>query len=135
MPVEVGQVVKGTITGVKKFGAFIKLPDGKTGLCHISEVSDQFIKDIETFLTMNQEVEVKVIGIDGTGKINLSIKQAQNPETASKPVRRPQSRPQSRPPVKKDIDSLIDGFMKESDEKLKTIKNKKSRKGNGYHRK
>lgn len=129
MSVEIGQIVKGTITGVKKFGAFIKLEDGSTGLCHISEVSNAFIKDIESHLSLNQEVEVKVIGIDDKGKINLSIKQTQ--KVAPKPAmpRR------SFEPRKKDFESLMSDFMKESDEKLKTIKSKKSRRGNSYNKK
>jgi S1 RNA binding domain protein len=128
MPVEVGQIVKGTITGVKKFGAFIKLADGSTGLCHISEVSNSFVKDIESHLTVNQEVDVKVIGIDEKGKINLSIKQTQ--KVAPRPV---YSKPKWEP-RKKDFDSLVSDFLKESDEKLKTVKSKKSRRGNGYNK-
>lgn len=128
MAVEVGQIIKGTVTGVKKFGAFIKLEDGSTGLCHISEVSNAFIKDIETHLTMNQEVTVKVIGIDEKGKINLSIKQTLKQESRPAPVRRTYE------PRKKDLDSLLTDFMKESDEKLRTMKSKKSRRGNGHNK-
>ena len=128
MPVEVGQIVKGTITGVKKFGAFIKLEDGSTGLCHISEVSNSFVKDLETHLTVNQEVDVKVIGIDEKGKINLSIKQTQ--KVAPRPTF---TKPKGEPKVK-DFDSLVNDFLKESDEKLKTVKSKKSRRGNGYNK-
>lgn len=129
MPVEVGQIVKGTITGVKKFGAFIKLEDGSTGLCHISEVSNAFIKDIEEHLSVNQEVNVKVIGVDDKGKINLSIKQTQKP--APKPA---YSKPRWEP-KKKDFESLVSDFMKESDEKLRAINSKKSRKSKGYNKK
>jgi S1 RNA binding domain protein len=126
MPVEVGQVLKGKVTGVKKFGAFIKLPDGSTGLCHISEISQSFIKDVDTHIEVNQEVNVKVIGIGKDGKVNLSIKQTEERVAP----------PQSRAPRKemvKDFDSLVSDFLKTSDEKLKTIKSNKSRRGNGYN--
>ncbi|MBN2259371.1 MAG: S1 RNA-binding domain-containing protein [Clostridiales bacterium] len=129
MPVEVGQVLKGTVTGVKKFGAFIKLPDGSTGLCHISEVSNDFVKDLETHLTMEQEVSVKVIGIGKDGKINLSIKQTQ-PKT-HRPYK---ERPQFKQETVKDFDSLVSDFLKTSDEKLKTVKSGKTRRGNGYNK-
>lgn len=121
MPVEVGQIVKGTITGVKKFGAFIKLPEGSTGLCHISEVSNSYIKEIESHLTVGQEVDVKIIGIDKSGKINLSIKQTQ--------VKAP---PPPKKEMSRDFESLVSDFLKTSDEKLKTIKSSKTRRGNGF---
>ena len=130
MPVEVGQIVRGTVTGVKKFGAFIKLPDGSTGLCHISEVSNSYVKEIEDHLSMNQEVDVKVIGIDEKGKINLSIKQTQPP--APQQARRAPQHHQKKE-ESKDFESLMNDFMKNSDKKLKTIKRKKTRRGNGFN--
>jgi len=123
MPMEVGQILKGTVIGVKKFGAFIKLPDGSNGLCHISEISNEYIKDLSTHLTMNQSVDVKIIGIDKSGKINLSIKQT----TKRKPVVARKEDP------KKDFENLMNDFIKSSEEKMKTIKNGKNRRGNGFN--
>ncbi|MDD6806851.1 MAG: S1 RNA-binding domain-containing protein [Oscillospiraceae bacterium] len=71
-----GSVVDGKITGLTKFGAFVELPEGKTGMVHISEVASTFVKEISDFLTVGQEVKVKVLTIDEAGKISLSIKKA-----------------------------------------------------------
>ena len=90
MGFDVGMVVTGKVTGIKKFGAFISLEAGKSGLVHISEVANTYVEDISIHLEEGQEVQVKIIGIDETGRINLSIKKAQEPErTAPRPVRPP----------------------------------------------
>ncbi len=67
------------MTGVKKFGAFVALPEGKTGMVHISEVSNEFIQDLGTVLSEGQTVKVKVINIAPDGKIALSIKRTLPP--------------------------------------------------------
>lgn len=76
MAAEIGAIVKGKVTGITKFGAFVEMDGGGTGLCHISEIADGYVKDVNDFLVNNQEVTVKVIG-DKEGKISLSIRQAQ----------------------------------------------------------
>ncbi|HZK20822.1 MAG TPA: S1 RNA-binding domain-containing protein [Oscillospiraceae bacterium] len=76
MSVEVGEVLKGKVTGITSFGAFVELPDGSSGMVHISEVSNSFIKDIRDELTEEQEVTVKVLEINEKGRIGLSIKKA-----------------------------------------------------------
>lgn len=80
MQLEVGAILEGRITGVKKFGAFVALPENKTGMVHISEVSNGFIEDLSTVLTEGQTVKVKVINIAEDGKIALSIKRTLPPE-------------------------------------------------------
>lgn len=77
MPVEIGKVVEGVVTGITNFGAFIQLEKGKTGLVHISEVSNNYVKDINNYLKNHDSVKVKVLSIDKDGRISLSIKQAQ----------------------------------------------------------
>ena len=76
MSIEVGQKITGKVTGITHFGAFISLPDNKTGLVHISEVSDGYVKEISSVLTVGQEVAVKVLSIADDGNISLSIRQA-----------------------------------------------------------
>lgn len=73
MALEVGSVVKGNVTGVMKFGAFVALPDNKSGMVHISEISHEYVNDINDAIKVGDEVTVKVISIDN-GKISLSIK-------------------------------------------------------------
>lgn len=69
--------MEGKVTGIKPFGAFVALPESKTGLVHISEVSYEFVQDLATVLEAGQTVKVKVISIAPDGKIALSIKQTQ----------------------------------------------------------
>lgn len=88
MALQVGDIVEGKVTGIKPFGAFVSLPEGKTGLVHISEVSYEFVQDLSTVLSDGQTVSVKVISIAPDGKIALSIKRTQPaPERGSRPPR------------------------------------------------
>lgn len=75
----VGSIVEGKVTGITKFGAFVALPEGKSGLVHISEIAYTYVNDVKEHLKEGQEVKVKVIGIDENGRINLSIKKAMDP--------------------------------------------------------
>lgn len=74
MQLEIGASVKGKISGITKFGAFVALEDGKTGLVHISEISKDFVNDINAFLKVEQEVEAIVISVDEKGRIALSLR-------------------------------------------------------------
>jgi S1 RNA binding domain protein len=76
MSIEVGSKLSGKVTGITHFGAFVLLPGGATGLVHISEISNSYVKDIHDHLKVNDEVTVKVINVDNDGKIGLSIRQA-----------------------------------------------------------
>ena len=73
----VGSILEGKVTGITKFGAFVSLPGGRSGLVHISEIAYSYVNDISEYLSEGQTVQVKVIGIDANNRINLSIKQAQ----------------------------------------------------------
>ena len=74
--IEVGAILEGKITGITKFGAFVSLPGGKSGLVHISEIAYSYVSSVEDHLSLGQDVKVKVISIDENNRINLSIKQA-----------------------------------------------------------
>ena len=76
MSIEVGNILPGKVTGITNFGAFVDLGNRKTGLVHISEVSNSYIKDIKDVLTVGDEVQVKVMEISGDGKVSLSIRRA-----------------------------------------------------------
>ena len=89
MQLQVGTVLEGKVTGITKFGAFVALPDGKSGLVHISEIANTFVNDVHDFVQDGQTVKVKIIGIADDGKINLSIKKAEAPDEPQR-----QSRPQ-----------------------------------------
>ncbi len=77
MELEVGNILTGKVVTITKFGAFVSVAPGKSGLVHISEIANTYVNDVNEFLTVGQEVKVKLISIDQTGRINLSIKQAQ----------------------------------------------------------
>ena len=76
MQPNVGDIFEGKVTGITKFGAFVAAPEGKTGLVHISEITNAYVADISEHISVSQVVRVKVIGISPDGRINLSMKQA-----------------------------------------------------------
>ena len=100
MEFTVGAILEGKVKSITKFGAFIALPEGKTGLVHISEIAYTYVSEVREYLTEGQEVKVQIIAIDPAGKINLSIKRAQprpQQSSASRQQSNPRPRPQSAP--------------------------------------
>ncbi|OBR62594.1 RNA-binding protein S1 [Paenibacillus oryzae] len=88
MAIEVGAKLEGKVTGITHFGAFVDLSGGVTGLVHISEIADNYVKDVKDHLKIDDVVKVKVINVDKDGKIGLSIKQAiDRPEGSAPPPR------------------------------------------------
>ncbi|MCR4436476.1 MAG: S1 RNA-binding domain-containing protein [Clostridiales bacterium] len=136
MLVEVGKVIEGKVSGITNFGAFVQLPDGKTGLVHISEIAEEYVRDIKAHLKENQQVKVKVISVDNNGKISLSIKKAVDPKTDVK-----SSRPVDIDWNRGGTDNLsfeerLAKFMKDSDEKMHDLKKSfESKRGGGGYRK
>lgn len=84
--------MEGKVTGITKFGAFVALPENKTGMVHISEIAHAYVSDINEHLTVGQEVKVKIIAIDPAGKINLSIKKTTEPPARQGRTDRPAGR-------------------------------------------
>ena len=141
MELTVGAILEGTVKTITNFGAFISLPENKTGMVHISEVANAYVSDIRQHLTEGQAVKVVVIGAEN-GKINLSIKRLEaKPQRENTPrpgnFRAPaQGQPQNRPapkaaaptppPAPKTADQLFEerlkAFMSESDNKLSSIR-------------
>ena len=134
MPVAVGEVVEGTVTGITNFGAFVQLPEGKTGLVHISEISDDYVEKVNDYLKKDQKVKVKILSINKEGKISLSIRQA---------------KPKTNMPIEIDWDKTdnkqknmsfedkLSIFLKESNERQDQLKSRETKKGSGAraHRK
>lgn len=75
MELQVGSILEGKVTSITKFGAFVALGNGKSGLVHISEIANTFVNDVHDFLQEGQAVKVLVLSAEN-GKINLSIKRA-----------------------------------------------------------
>ena len=107
MQIEAGQRFKGTVTGIKPFGAFVALENKQSGLVHISELSDKFVENVEDVVSIGQEVEVRVKAIAENGRLNLSMKS---------------DAPPRRPARSMDLDKAITTFLKDSDEKHTILK-------------
>lgn len=148
MEFTVGTVLEGKVKSITNFGAFVSLPENKTGMVHISEVANAYVSDIRQHLTEGQDVKVMVIGNEN-GKINLSIKRLEprqpRENTGSRPYNnnrfqnggqrreqnaaQPQSRPQRAPappaePKTADqkFDEMLKAFMTESESKLSSVR-------------
>ncbi|MGM0501310.1 MAG: S1 RNA-binding domain-containing protein [Bacillota bacterium] len=111
MSIEVGNIVEGVVTGITNFGAFVELDGGETGLVHISEVADTYVKEVGNYLSERETVKVKVISIDDDGKIGLSIKQLSENNKKDKFTKAP----------KKSFDDMMSDFMKESKERQQDL--------------
>ena len=142
MELAVGTIVQGKVTGITKFGAFVTLPNSKSGLVHISEIANTYVSDVREHLTEGQEVTVKILKIDEAGKISLSIKKAQEDtrptqtgqtrqttqgrQTARRPAasgsapKEPQTFEEKLKAFMADSDSKISGIRQYSDHKTKT---------------
>ena len=134
MELTVGAILEGKVKSITNFGAFVALPENKTGMVHISEVANAYVSDIRQHLTEGQDVKVVVIGNEN-GKINLSIKRLE-PKPQRENTGRPQGnfrqggdRPQRapvQPAAPKTADQLFEeklkAFMSESDTKLSGIR-------------
>lgn len=129
MSIELGSKVQGKVTGITNFGAFVELPGGTTGLVHISEVADSYVKDVNDHLKIGDMVEVKVVS-EKEGKVALSIKQTiDKPEGQSSYKQRPRptqgrgndrSRGNFKP--RETFEDKMSQFLKSSEESLSSLK-------------
>ncbi len=148
MSLEVGTIVKGKVTGITNFGAFVEIEGGKRGMVHISEISRSYVEDIKKVLNIGQAVECKIVSIADDGKMALSIKQAQPADDAPKPKREFTKRaPKKYTPAPKvtspgdfewqsssaggSFEDMMSKFKKTSEDKMSDLKRGESR---GYSR-
>ena len=142
MSIEAGSVVEGIVSGITNIGAFVELPDGKTGLVHISEVADVYVSDVHDFLKEKDKVKVKILSVDERGKVALSIKQAggaKNADSSSKTAIPPRggSTPPPREnrnwrrPLSASFEDKLSKFMKDSDERQTDLRRKTDSKRGG----
>lgn len=75
MTFELGSTVKGTVVKIANYGAIVRLPGGDTGLVHISEIADAYVRDVRDYLQEGEEVTVKILRLDTKGRYDLSIRQ------------------------------------------------------------
>lgn len=155
MGLVVGEVLEGKVTGITGFGAFVSLPEGKSGMVHISEVANSFVSDIKEFLKEGDSVRVKVINIDDAGRINLSIKRAQEtvqrepaaprsgnferraprPRSSQFSGSRAQQSKQPRDPATLSFEDKLKMFMADSESRMADIRHNTDRKSGSRRRK
>lgn len=123
MPLDIGSVVEGKVTGIANFGAFIELPEKQVGLVHISQVSDNYVTNINEHLKVGDVVKVKVMGISKGDKYDLSIKQVgKEGQSHPIPMSRPRRSDRSERPAFGTFEDKINQFLKQSDERLLDLK-------------
>lgn len=132
MQLEVGKTVKGVVTKITNFGAFVSLEGGKSGMIHISEVSTDYVRDITAYLSEGQSVEAIIINIDANNRIGLSIKKLLERKRAMK-------QPDEYVPSGKEeqsFEDMMSRFKSTSDEKMSDLKKGlESKRGSGYSKK
>ncbi len=112
MSLKAGEIVEGVVKTITNFGAFIDLGNGVTGLVHISEVSDGYVKDVSEFLEQNQKVKVKVLAVDEANKkITLSIKKANEKKREYQPKQQEMS-----------FEDRLSKFLKDSEERQSEVR-------------
>ena len=142
MLLEVGNVVEGKVSGITAFGAFVQLPEGKTGLVHISEIAEEYVKDVSSHLRDNQVVKVKILSIEQSGKIGLSIRKAIEPKKVQSPIAKAPaefdwtSTKNNINSASMSFEDRLAKFMKDSDERLHDLKkNVDNKRGGGGYKK
>ena len=146
---EIGKIYNGKVKGITQYGAFVDIDGGGTGMVHISEIANTFVNEIRDHLTENQEVKVKVIGINEAGKVSLSIKKAvDTPAPAPRQKRQndggnqQNNRPKPNvwepkkqtPPSEMTFEDMMSKFKQSSEERMCDLKRSTDRK-NGTRRK
>ena len=112
MSLKAGEIVEGVVKTITNFGAFIDLGNGVTGLVHISEVFDGYVKDVSEFLEQNQKVKVKVLAVDEANKkITLSIKKANEKKREYQPKQQEMS-----------FEDRLSKFLKDSEERQSEVR-------------
>lgn len=148
MSVEVGSIVEGTVVKLLPYGVLVKLPNGETGLVHISEIDDSYVRDVNDFFRMNDLVAVKILGINEKGRLELSARQAsprrveregEGPTASAVAVEtepHPHPHPAPRPSQeeRQSFDEKMSQFMKQSGERLLDLKRNLEAKRGGKKR-
>jgi S1 RNA binding domain protein len=132
MTLQTGSILEGTVVNITNFGAFVEV-DGKTGLVHISEVSDTFVKNIRDHLKEKDKVKVKVISVDDNGKISLSIKQATPQRKSVRPMEIDWNQEKGKSNTV-NLEDRLSKFLKESEEKVQELKKHQDSRGRGYRK-
>lgn len=143
MPIAVGDIIEGRVSGIAKFGAFVEIGEGKNGLVHISEISSRYVENVEDFVKRGDVVKVKVVSISPEGKIGLSIRQAEPPKERPVQAKPAQSRPRretvknpspENEGVDRGFEDKLERFLKESTERYEAIRCRQGKKTGNRNR-
>lgn len=143
MPIAVGDIIEGRVSGIAKFGAFVEMGEGKNGLVHISEISSRYVENVEDFVKRGDVVKVKVVSISPEGKIGLSIRQAEPPKERPVQARPAQARPRretvktgnaENEGVDRGFEDKLERFLKESTERYEAIRCRQGKKTGNRNR-
>lgn len=114
---EIGQVLEGKVTGIQPYGAFVALDDEIQGLVHISEVTHGYVKNINDYLSVGDEVKVKVLQVDEeNNKVSLSIRATEEAPQV-KPKQPKQKQEESQSTGFNTLKDKLEEWMKQSDYK------------------
>ena len=136
MAVEAGQIVRGTVVRLMQYGVLVRLEDGSTGLVHISEIDNNFVRDVADYFQVNDPVVVKILAFGERGKIELSVKQAvgQTPQAMEgidhgadnngegRPALSPSDAAAARREARASFEEKMGEYMRTSSERLADIK-------------
>ncbi len=144
MAIELGSIIEGKVSRIMPFGVFIALPEDKVGLLHISEASTTYIEDINEHFKIGDVVKTKVIKIDDSGKISLSVKKAVEKKRENKRINKEKSNEPIRPAEidwgrrndeELSFEDKLSKFKQDSDERMLALKRSNdSKRSGGYRR-
>lgn len=152
MQLEIGQVYEGTVTGITQYGAFVEVhpadSEKVTGMVHISEIADTFVRDIHEFLHESDTVKVKMIGVNSQGKISFSMRQAAEKQSAEESPKQQAPRPKRKdaprprvyepkpviPQSEMSFEDKLLHFKQASEEKICDLKRGSERRGGSRSR-
>jgi len=124
MQIKNGDIIEGKISGITKYGAFVSAGE-ITGMIHISEITGDFVKDINEVLKVGQEVRAVVLKVNGDGRLALSIKQLageKTPAAAAAPSLQKRAEESNTEKSKDSFEDMMNKFKRESDEKISGLK-------------
>lgn len=136
MALVIGNIYEGKVVNITNFGAFVDI-NGETGLVHISEVSNRYVKDIKEYLKDRLDVKVKVLSIDNSGKISLSLKQAEcnSLNVSNNKYRRNNDRMNTIPKNNaSNFEDILSKYLKDSEERMQDFRKNQDSKQRGYNK-
>lgn len=112
MDLEKKQLVRGKVVKITRFGAFVKLEDGTEGMVHISQISDDFVRSVEDYLRVGDEIEARPLRRNDKGMLELSLKEAN-------------LKPKEKGKVNPEFEKMLKEYMKRSEESHGILKRRR----------